>query len=155
MIYQWIMQWMTLWGNTTHKLYLLIQKIWRSFPGEYADLRKLLVLLSTLKYLVNSYSKRLILSLERGGYSIPWHPPPYIHAWTWPYLILTLYPGLFHRPYLPVLLLWSVLTFVILMTSKLKTLEWWILRSMLDLLFFLICRLNKACSPLLPNLLMK
>ena len=30
---------------------------------------------------------------------------------------------------------------------ELKTLEWWISRLMLDLLFFLIFRLNIACSP--------
>ena len=33
-----------------------------------------------------------------------------------------------------------------------KTLEWWISRLMLDLLFFLISRLNKACSLLVINL---
>ena len=31
--------------------------------------------------------------------------------------------------------------------SELKTLEWWIQRTMLDLLFFIIARLNIACSP--------
>ena len=35
---------------------------------------------------------------------------------------------------------------------ELKTLERWISRLMLDLIFFLISRLNKACSPLLINL---
>jgi len=35
---------------------------------------------------------------------------------------------------------------------ELKTLEWWISKSMLDLLFFLISRLNNACSPLVINL---
>jgi len=36
--------------------------------------------------------------------------------------------------------------------SELKTLEWWISGLMLDPLFFLISRLNKACSPLVINL---
>ena len=36
--------------------------------------------------------------------------------------------------------------------SELKTLEWWISNSMLDLLFFLISRLNIACSPHVNNL---
>jgi len=35
---------------------------------------------------------------------------------------------------------------------ELKALERWISRSMLDLLFFLISRLNNACSPLVINL---
>ena len=38
------------------------------------------------------------------------------------------------------------------MKSELKTLEWWISRFMLDLLFFLISRLNNACYPLDINL---
>ena len=33
-----------------------------------------------------------------------------------------------------------------------KTLEWWISRLMLDLLFFLISRLNNTCSALVINL---
>ena len=37
-------------------------------------------------------------------------------------------------------------------TLELKTLEWWISRSMLGLLFFLISRLNNAWSPLVINL---
>ena len=36
--------------------------------------------------------------------------------------------------------------------AELKTLEWRISLSMLDLLFFLISRLNYACSPLVINL---
>ena len=36
--------------------------------------------------------------------------------------------------------------------SEIKTLKWWILRLMLDLLFFLISRLNITCSPLVINL---
>ena len=40
----------------------------------------------------------------------------------------------------------------VLKSIELKTLEWWISRSMLDLLFFLISRLNYACSPLVNNL---
>ena len=40
-------------------------------------------------------------------------------------------------------------------TTELKTLEWWILRSMFDLLFFLIPRLNNACSPLVINLVIQ
>ena len=36
--------------------------------------------------------------------------------------------------------------------TELKTLEWWTSRSMLDLLFFLISRLNNACSPHVINL---
>ena len=40
-------------------------------------------------------------------------------------------------------------------TLELKTLEWWISRSMLGLLFFLISRLNNACSPLVINLQIK
>ena len=39
--------------------------------------------------------------------------------------------------------------------TELKTLEWWISRSMLLLLFFLISRLNNACSPLFLNLQIK
>ena len=35
---------------------------------------------------------------------------------------------------------------------EMKTSEWWISRSMLDLLFFLISRLNNACYPLVINL---
>ena len=35
---------------------------------------------------------------------------------------------------------------------ELKTLVWWILRLMLDLLFFLISRLNNACFPVVINL---
>jgi len=38
------------------------------------------------------------------------------------------------------------------MISEPKTLEWWISRLMLDLLFFLISRLNNACSLLVINL---
>ena len=41
------------------------------------------------------------------------------------------------------------------LTSELKTLEWWISRSMLDLLYFLISRLNNACSPIAFNLQIK
>ena len=37
--------------------------------------------------------------------------------------------------------------------SELKTLEWWISGLMLGPLFFLISRLNNACSPLVINLL--
>ena len=37
-------------------------------------------------------------------------------------------------------------------SSELKTLEWWISGLMLDLLFFLISRLNNDCSPLVTNL---
>jgi len=36
--------------------------------------------------------------------------------------------------------------------SELVTLEWWITGLMLDQLFFLISRLNIACSPLYINL---
>ena len=36
--------------------------------------------------------------------------------------------------------------------TELKTLEWWISGLMLNLLFFLISRLNIACSPLIFNL---
>ena len=39
-----------------------------------------------------------------------------------------------------------------LISSELKTLEWWILGLMLNPLFFLISRLNIACSPLIFNL---
>jgi len=35
------------------------------------------------------------------------------------------------------------------------TLEWWISGLMLDPLFFLISRLNNACSPLVNNLQIK
>ena len=38
------------------------------------------------------------------------------------------------------------------LSPELKTLECWISISMLDLLFFLISRLNYACSPLVNNL---
>jgi len=39
-----------------------------------------------------------------------------------------------------------------LVISELKTLEWWMSRSILDhLLLFLISRLNKACFPLVIN----
>jgi len=37
-------------------------------------------------------------------------------------------------------------------TTELKTLEYWISRSMLYLYFFLISRLINACSPLVINL---
>ena len=37
-------------------------------------------------------------------------------------------------------------------SSELKTLEWWISGLRLNPLFFLICRLNIACSPLIFNL---
>ena len=37
-------------------------------------------------------------------------------------------------------------------TSELKTSEWWISKSVLDLLFFLISRLNNAYSPFVINL---
>ena len=37
-------------------------------------------------------------------------------------------------------------------SSELKTLEWWISGLMLNPLFFLISRLNIACSPLIFNL---
>ena len=36
--------------------------------------------------------------------------------------------------------------------TELGTLEWWISGLMLDPLFFLISRLNMACSPLVINL---
>ena len=36
--------------------------------------------------------------------------------------------------------------------AELKTLELWIMRSMLDILFFLNSRLNNGCSPLVNNL---
>ena len=38
------------------------------------------------------------------------------------------------------------------MRTELKTLEWWISGLMLNPLFFLISRLNIACSPLIFNL---
>ena len=37
-------------------------------------------------------------------------------------------------------------------SSELKTLEWWISGLMLNPLFFLISRLNIACSPIIFNL---
>ena len=37
--------------------------------------------------------------------------------------------------------------------SELGTFEWWILGLMIDPIFFLITRLNNACSPLVINLL--
>ena len=37
-------------------------------------------------------------------------------------------------------------------TSDLKTSEWWISKSVLDLLFFLISRLNNVYSPFVINL---
>ncbi len=39
--------------------------------------------------------------------------------------------------------------------SELGTFEWWISGLRLDPLFFLILRLNNACSPLVINLLNK
>ena len=36
--------------------------------------------------------------------------------------------------------------------TELKTLEWWLSGLMLNPLFFLISRLNNACSPLIFNL---
>ena len=39
-----------------------------------------------------------------------------------------------------------------IMTSELGTFEWWISGLRLDPLFFLISRLNNACSPLVINL---
>ena len=38
------------------------------------------------------------------------------------------------------------------MNAERKTLEWWILRLILDLLFFLISRLNNDYYPLVINL---
>ena len=35
---------------------------------------------------------------------------------------------------------------------ELTTFEWWISKSMRDLIFFLISRINKGCSPLVFNL---
>jgi len=41
---------------------------------------------------------------------------------------------------------------LLFITSELKTLEWWISGLRLNPLFFLISRLNKACSHLIFNL---
>jgi len=38
------------------------------------------------------------------------------------------------------------------LTEGIKAFEWWISGLMLDPLFFLISRLNNACSPLVINL---
>ena len=41
---------------------------------------------------------------------------------------------------------------IICISPELGTFEWWISGLMLDPLFFLISRLNNACSPLVINL---